>query len=197
MSESIQNENGLDRTKGKWYVVNTMSGQENKIKETIENQLAKEDSDLGIYEVLIPTEKVSEVKRGIKTTTTRKFFPGYILIRMDLYDKDNKINNDSWYLIKQTKGIIGFVGGGNKPLPLSEREVKDLIGQLESKDEKIKPKVQFDLGETLRIRDGAFENFEGVVEEIDPDRGKLKLMVSIFGRSTPVELEFWQVEREK
>lgn len=186
-----------NKDKGQWFVVHTLSGQENKVKESLERQLLLENADFPVYEVLVPTEKVSEVRQGRKTTTTRKYFPGYILVRMDLYNSDSKdINEKSWYFVRQTQGVIGFVGGGEKPVPLSDSEVADLLRQSSGPAEKVKPKIAFNIGESVRIKDGAFENFEGTIEEIDSERGKLKLMVSIFGRSTPVELEFWQVGRE-
>ncbi len=187
----------MDREKGQWFVVHTLSGQENKVRDTISRQIQQEDADFGVYEVLIPTEKVSEVRKGKKTTTTRKDFPGYIFVRMDLYNADNTIREKLWYFIREIQGVIGFIGGGERPIPLSNREVDDLIRQSAGPEEnKAKPKIQFEIGETVRIKDGAFENFEGTIEEIDNERGKLKLMVMIFGRSTPVELEFWQVGRD-
>lgn len=187
----------MERDKGQWFVVHTLSGQENKVKDSLERQMALEGDDFCIYEVLVPTEKVSEVRQGRKTTTTRKYFPGYILVRMDLYDPETRaVNEDIWYFVRDTQGVIGFVGSGDKPMPLMPHEVDDLLKQVFGEEEKVKPKIQFEIGENVRIKDGAFENFEGLIEEIDQDRGKLKLMVSIFGRSTPVELEFWQVERE-
>ncbi len=185
-----------NENKGNWFVINTLSGYENKVKDNIEKQLRLEGESHPIYEVLIPMEKVSEVRQGKKVTSTRKFFPGYILVRMDLYDKDGKINDLTWYFVRQTQGVIGFVGGtGERPLPLSQREVDNLMSQVREREENIVPKMQFETGETVRIKDGAFENFEGVIENIDPERGKLKILVSIFGRSTPVELEYWQIEK--
>lgn len=185
------------REKGQWFVVHTLSGQENKVRDSILRQLEIEAEDIPVYEAYIPIEKVSEVRQGKKTTTTRKFFPGYILVRMDLYNAETKqIDEKSWYFIKNIQGVIGFIGGGNKPMPLSDLEVADLLHQVNVEEEKVKPKIAFEIGEAVRIKDGAFENFEGNIQEIDNERGKLKLMVSIFGRSTPVELEFWQVGRE-
>ena len=183
--------------KGQWFVIHTLSGQENKVRDSIERHLKTEGDALAVYEVYIPTEKVSEVKQGRKTTITRKFFPGYILVRMDLYHPDSgALDENVWYFIKNIQGIIGFVGGNDKPLPLSESEVDDMMAQLSGQQEKAKPKIAYEIGETVRIKDGAFENFEGSIQEIDSERGKLKLLVSIFGRSTPVEMEFWQVDRE-
>jgi transcriptional antiterminator NusG len=188
----------IDRTQGQWFVVHTLSGQENRVKDNIERQIQLDDTGASgnVYEVMVPTEKVTEVRQGQKTTTNRKYFPGYILIRMDLYNEDHTINEKVWYFIRETQGVIGFIGGGDKPLPLTDGEVDDLLRQVTDKDEKVKPKIEFEIGETVRITDGAFENFEGTIEEIDNERGKLKIMLSIFGRSTPVELEFWQVDRE-
>lgn len=186
----------MEEKAGQWFVVHTLSGQENKVRETMERQLQLEDG-INVYEIMVPTEKVTEVRQGKKTTSSRKFFPGYILVRMDLYDPETKaVDDKTWYFVRQTQGVIGFIGGGDKPMPLMKHEVDDLLCQINGQEEKTKPKVQYEIGETLRIRDGAFENFEGKIEEVDAERGKLKLMVSIFGRSTPVELEFWQVERE-
>jgi len=183
--------------KGQWFVVHTLSGQENRVRDTIERQLQYEAAELPVYEVFIPTEKVTEVKQGRRTTTTRKFFPGYLLVRMDIYLEDGTtIDEKVWYFIRNIQGVIGFVGSSDKPLPLSANEYAELMAQVSGEEDKVKPKIQFEIGETVRIKDGAFENFEGTIQEIDSDRGKLKLLVSIFGRSTPVEMEFWQVVRE-
>jgi transcriptional antiterminator NusG len=196
MEVEIMEEN-LDRSLGQWFVVNTLSGHENSVKGTIERRLPQEGDGVTIYEILIPTEQVSEVKKGKKTTTTRKFFPGYLLIRMDMYDPETKeLNDKAWYFIRQTQGVIGFIGTGEKPTPLPQYEVDALLAQASGESEKARPKINYEIGEMVRIKDGAFENFEGAIEGIDHDRGKLNILVSIFGRSTPVELEFWQVERE-
>lgn len=189
MSENTES----NRDRGQWFVVHTLSGHENKVRETLLRQLELGDQ-MPVYEVYIPTEKVSEVRQGKKTTTTRKFFPGYILVRMDLYDEEHRIDEKAWYFIRNVQGVLGFLGGSNRPEPLSGSEVSDLLRQSRGEAE-VKPKIAFEIGETVRIKDGAFENFEGVIQEIDNERGKLRLMVSIFGRSTPVELEFWQVDR--
>ena len=184
-------------TRGQWFVIHTLSGKENKVRDSIQRQLDSEEGQkVPVYEVAIPTEKVSEVRQGKKYTTTRKIFPGYILVRMDLYKPGtNVIDEAAWYFIRNTQGIIGFIGGSDNPVPLGPDEVADLFRSA-AEEEQVKPKVLFEIGEVVRINSGAFDNFEGTIEEIDNERGKLKLMVSIFGRSTPVELEFWQVERE-
>jgi len=177
-----------------WFVLHTLTGQEHKVKRSIEARVRLEEMDRYIGEVVIPTEKVSEVKNGKKTTTTRKFFPGYVLINLAWYDEKRQVLEPTWRFLKETPGVIGFIGG-DKPMPLSEKEVDDIINQVADKEEKVVPKVVYDPGETVKITDGPFMSFNGVVDEVDPDRGKLKVSVAIFGRSAPVELEYWQVER--
>lgn len=177
-----------------WFVLHTLSGQEGKVRESIERRAKLDELTDYIGEVLIPTEKVSEVKRGKKTTTTRKFYPGYVLINIALYDEHKQLVDKSWYFIQETPGIIGFIGG-ERPVPLRNEEVQSILQQIEEKQEKVKPKVNFTAGETVKINDGPFLNFNGVIDEVDPERGKLKVSVSIFGRSAPVELEYWQVEK--
>lgn len=184
----------IDDNRGQWFVVHTLSGHENKVRDTINRQLHLSD-EIGVYEAYIPVEKVTEVRRGEKRVSTRKFFPGYILVRMDLYDEFGQIDEKAWFFVRNVQGVLGFLGAANKPTPLSEAEVADIMRPAAIDDSEIKPKIAYEVGEVVRIKDGAFENFEGAIQEIDPTRGKLKLMVSIFGRSTPVELEFWQVER--
>jgi transcription termination/antitermination protein NusG len=177
-----------------WFVIHTLSGQEQKVKDSIEKRIKVEEMGEWIKEVLIPTEKVAEVKKGKKTTSTRKFYPGYILVHMKLLDEKNQLYERSWYFVRETAGIIGFIGG-ERPVPLKQDEVDNILAQIEERQEKVAPKVAFEKGETVKVTDGPFQNFTGVIDEIDPDRGKLKISVSIFGRSTPVELEYWQVER--
>lgn len=172
----------------KWYVVHTQTGVEAKVKANLESRAELEGMRDKIRQVLIPTEKVSEVKAGKKRISERKFFPGYILIEMELTD-------DSWYLVKNTPGISGFVGSGKNPLPLSENDVYQILNQQEEKTSKPKPKVEFTVGEGVRVKEGAFANFNGVIDDVNPNKGKLRVMVTIFGRQTPVELEYWQVEK--
>lgn len=172
----------------KWYVLHTQTGVEMKVKASLESRAELAGMRNMIHQILIPTEKVSEVKEGKKRIMERKFFPGYIMIQMDLTD-------DSWYLVKNTPGISGFVGSGKNPIPLSEDEVNSILRQQDDKASKPKPKVEFTSGESVRVKEGAFANFNGLIEEINPNRGKLKVMVTIFGRQTPVELEYWQVEK--
>jgi transcriptional antiterminator NusG len=178
-----------------WFVLHTLTGQEAKVKESIERRLDKEELRDYLDQVMIPTEKVSEVKKGVKSTITRKFFPGYVLVHVMLYDDNRQVVEKVWYFIRETPGVIGFVGG-ERPAPLRAEEVEVLLFQMEEKKEKVKPKVIYEIGETLKITDGPFMNFTGVVDEMDAERGKLKVSVAIFGRTAPVELEYWQVERQ-
>jgi len=172
----------------KWYVVHTQTGCENRIKDSLLARAVSSGKEDMFGEVLIPTEQVSEVKDGQKKITERKFYPGYVLVEMDLTD-------DTWYIVKNTPGISGFVGSGNKPIPLAENEVSVILEQQEEKKTKPQPKVIFESGESVRVKEGAFANFNGTIEEVNPQKGKLKVMVTIFGRATPVELEYWQVEK--
>ena len=175
-------------TSSKWYVVHTQTGAEAKVKANLITRAETAGMSSVIQQIFIPTEKISEVKAGKKKISERKFFPGYILVQMELTD-------DSWYLVRNTPGISGFVGSGKKPIPLSDAEVNQILRQQEEKTAKPKPKVEFGVGESVRVKEGAFANFNGTIEEINPNRGKLRVLVSIFGRSTPVELEYWQVEK--
>lgn len=184
----------MDKMEKQWFVIHTLTGQETRVKESIDRRKEQEVMGEFIDEVIIPTEKVSEVKKGVRSTTTRKFFPGYVLVHMSLYDEGRSLSEKPWYFIRDTPGIIGFVGG-ERPIPLRPSEVDHILHQLEEKKAKVKPKVMFEPGDTVKINDGPFLNFSGVVEEVDPERGKMKVSVSIFGRSAPVELEYWQVER--
>ena len=171
-----------------WYVIHTQTGREERVKTTLESRAVQFNLQEKITQVLIPTEKVSEIKAGKKTISTRKFFPGYVLIEMEMTD-------ETWYLVKNTPGVSGFIGSGKKPLPLNESEVNGIIKQAEEKKEKPTPKVIFEKGESVRVKEGPFVNFNGNIEEVNPNKGKLKVLVAIFGRTTPVELEYWQVEK--
>ncbi len=177
-----------------WFVLHTLSGHEYKVQNSIASRVKQEEMEDYIGEILIPTEKVSEVKQGRKNTVSRKFFPGYVLAHLTLYDEGKKLVEPTWYFIQNTPGVIGFVGG-EAPVPLRKDEVDVIVHQVEEKKETVTPKIQFEPGETVKITDGPFLNFNGVIEEVDPSRGKLKVSVSIFGRSAPVELEYWQADK--
>ncbi len=181
--------------KDQWYVVHVLSGQENKVRDNIEKRVKKEEMTDVVFEVLAPTERVSEIKRGKKSETTRKFFPGYLIVNMHLLDEENQLIGRTWYFIRETPGVIGFAGTKDRPIPMRQSEVDSMLAQMREREEKVKPKVSFEVGETVKVADGPFQNQSGVVEEIDPERGKLRVSVTIFGRATPVELEYWQVER--
>ena len=153
-----------------------------------------EELDEFIFEVLLPTEVVSEVKGGKKSTKVRKLYPGYVFIQAKLFGEDGKLINKPWYFVKETTGVIGFVGG-DRPAALRQAEVDEIYARIEAASGKEVPKVQYSVGEEVKITDGAFASLTGRIDEIDPERGKLKVSVSIFGRFTPVELEYWQVQR--
>ncbi len=177
-----------------WFVIHTLSGQEQKVKDSIEKRMGVEEVEEYIKEVLVSMERVAEVRSGKKTVTNRKFFPGYVFIDIVLLDEEQRILDKPWYFIRETQGIIGFVGG-DRPSPTPSHEIQVIKDQISDSEENEKPKTDFELGETIKINDGPFLNFSGVIEEVEPDRGKLKVTVNIFGRNTPVELEYWQVEK--
>ncbi|MEX2556365.1 MAG: transcription termination/antitermination protein NusG [Actinomycetota bacterium] len=172
---------------GDWFVVHTYAGYENKVKANLQSRITSMNMEEKIFEVTIPMEDVMEIKSGKKQVVQRKVFPGYLLVRMDLDD-------DSWYVVRNTPGVTGFVGSGTKPIPLSEREV-DRILQRKAVGERPKPKLEWSLNDPVRVTTGPFANFQGLISEIDTDRSKLKVLVNIFGRETPVELGFDQVAK--
>lgn len=172
----------------KWYVVHTYSGYEQKAKLALLERIKQQKMEKSFADVLIPSENVIELVRGEKKTTSRKFFPGYMLVKMIL-------NDTTWHLVKSTPKITGFVGNAINPPAVPEEEVSRIANQMTEGTLKPRPKVQFEEGESVRVIDGPFVNFNGVVEEVKADKGKLRVMVSIFGRSTPVELDFVQVEK--
>jgi transcription termination/antitermination protein NusG len=179
----------LDWQPGEWFVVHTYAGYENKVKTNLETRIVSMNMEEKIYEVVIPVEDVMEVKSGKKQVVQRKVFPGYLLVRMELDD-------DSWYVVRNTPGVTGFVGSGTKPIPLSDREVDRVLQRKGAGvEERPKPKVEFSTGENVRVVTGPFANFQGIISEIDFDRSKLKVLVNIFGRETPVELGFDQVSK--
>ncbi len=171
-----------------WYVVHTYSGFENKVAEAIRQRAKIFGQEEQISQVVIPTEEVVEVRKGQKRITAQKFFPGYVLVEMEMTD-------DSWHLVKSTPKVTGFVGSGTRPTPIPREEVDEILRQMEAGAEKPKPKSIFQKGDKVRVIEGPFVNFTGMIEDMNPERGKLKVMVAIFGRLTPVELEYYQVER--
>lgn len=172
----------------KWYIVHTQTGSEEKVKLSLEHRINTSGLTQEIEKVLIPTEQISEIRSGKRRVSHRKFFPGYLLINMDLTEQ-------SWFLVKNTPGVTSFIGMGKKPSALSEKEVEAILSRSKDSESKPSPKVIFEIGESVRIIDGPFVNFNGTIDEVHPEKGKLKASVSIFGRATPVELEYWQVEK--
>ena len=179
-----------------WYVVHVLSGLEQKVTDNLNRRIKLEEMSDHIYEVLIPTERVQEIKRGKKTETKKKFFPGYIIVNMNLATEDNQLVEKTWFFIKEMDGVIGFAGTKDRPAPMRPREVEAMLSQIKEREQSVRPSISFEVGDTVKVADGPFQSQNGVVEEIDPERGKLRVSVTIFGRSTPVELEYWQVERE-
>jgi transcription termination/antitermination protein NusG len=176
-----------------WFIIQTLSGQEHKVKESIEKRVKTDEMQDYIKEVLVPMEKVVEVRNQKKTVSNRKLWPGYVFVDMLLLDENRRVIEKPWYFIRETQGVIGFLS--DPPQPTPTEEVEAIKNQISAAEETEKPKVNFAVAETIKINNGPFLNFSGVIEEIDPERGKLKVTVNIFGRNTPVELEYWQVEK--
>jgi len=172
----------------RWYVVHVYSGSEKKVAESIKEQAVLKKMDDRIFDVMVPTENIIEVKKGEKVSSERKFFPGYVLVKMEMSD-------ECWHVIKNTPRVTGFLGSRNKPQPISEAEAQRIMHQVEEGIERPQTVIKYEIGEQIRVIDGPFSSFVGLVEDIDAEKSRLKVSVSIFGRSTPVELEFSQVEK--
>lgn len=172
----------------KWYIVHAYSNFEKKVAEAIRAEAAQQGLEDKFEEVLVPTEEVVEVRRGRKINAERKYFPGYVLVKMDMTD-------EAYHLVKDTPRVTGFLGSGRRPTPVPEGEVRRIMGQMEEDAERPRPTVSYEVGETVRVIDGHFQSFNGLVEEVDDEKGVLKVAINIFGRATPVELEYAQVEK--
>lgn len=172
----------------KWYIVHVYSGFENKVKAALEERIASSPHSDKFGEVLVPTEEIVELVKGKRKTSARKFYPGYILVKMELDDQ-------TWHIVNSTAKVTGFLGGRRKPTPLSDEEAEQILSRMEAGKLKPQPKYYFESGDEIRVIDGPFTNFNGTVEEVNQEKGKIKVLVSIFGRSTPVELDFVQVQK--
>ena len=173
----------------RWYVLHVYSGFENKVAEAIHEKAGKLKLTDRVGEIMVPTEEVVEVKRGQRVQAERKFFPGYVLAKLDMSD-------EVWHMVKDTPKVTGFLGANNKPSPITQKEAEALIKQIQEGVDSPRPSVTFDIGEEVKVIDGPFASFNGIVEEVDEEKGKLKVSVSIFGRATPVELDYGQVEKQ-
>jgi transcriptional antiterminator NusG len=173
----------------RWYVVHAYSGMEKAVERNLRERIDRSGMQIKFGRILVPTEEVVEMKNGKKSVTERRFFPGYVLVEMVMDD-------DSWHLVKNTSKVTGFVGGAkNRPVPISEDEVMKIVNQMQEGIEKPRPKVEWDVGEVVRVKDGPFTDFNGSIEEVNYDKNKVRVSVTIFGRATPVELDFHQVEK--
>ncbi len=171
-----------------WYIIHTYSGFEKKVAETLKSRVAAAGLTEQFGEVMVPTEDVIEMRQNKKVVTSKLFYPGYVLVEMEM-------NNDTWHMVTSTPRVTGFVGSGQMPSPLTAEEVDRIVHRVETAAENPKPKLKFEHGETVKINDGPFKDFTGLVDEVNDDRSTLRVMVTIFGRSTPVELDFYQVEK--
>jgi len=176
-----------------WYVIHTYSGHENKVKTNLEHRIASMDAQDLIFRVVVPTEDEIEIRDGQRRTVARKIFPGYILVQMVELHEDDADSSRAWFVVRNTPGVTGFVGSGTRPVPLEEQEVRRILGQMRVEQPRVK--VGFTMGQSVRIVDGPFQDFVGQVDDINVEKGKVKVLVSFFGRETPVELDFLQVER--
>ena len=191
MDEAVEKQQD---NRGQWFVIQTLSGHENKVRDTINRQLRMGDQ-IPVYEALIPENKVKEIRRGKAITVTKKFFPGYVLVRMDLYDADGAVDEKAWYFVRSVQGVLGFLGNASRPAPLSEQEFLDMNPALNEETAAPVLMIGVKVGDIVRVKDGHFMGCEGKVQNIDTTHGKLLVEIEMFGRFTPVEFEFWQVEQ--
>jgi len=176
----------VEENQKQWFVIHTYSGYEDRVKKNLEQRIKAMDSGDEVFQVTVPTEEEIEVKNGQRHTVTKKILPGYVLVQM-------KLSDQSWSVVRNTPGVTGFVGSENKPIPLREEEVSQILKQMEAEAPKVK--IGFRKGQSIRVADGPFIDFVGVVDDISPDKGKVKVLLTLFGRETPVELDFLQVEK--
>jgi len=187
----------IPEPQNQWYVVHVLSGQEMRVERRINREIEMEGLEDYIFRVLMPTEVVSEVKSGKKREMKKKFFPGYVLVNANLFNPDGSLVDKTFSFLKNMDGIIGFAGTKDKPVPMRQREVDAMLAQIQERSEDSRPKIAFETGDLIKVNDGPFESQTGEIKEIDLERGILKVSVSMFGRSTPVDLEFWQVDKHE
>ncbi|MBX7157760.1 MAG: transcription termination/antitermination protein NusG [Verrucomicrobiae bacterium] len=180
--------------KAQWFALHVLSGQESKVRDALLKRLKANEMVDSLHEVIVPTERVSEIRRNKKIETERKLYPGYVFILANLLDDNKKIIEKTWYYLRETQGVLGFADG-QKPIPMRNSEVEAMLAQIKASEEHVIPKTAFSVGDKVKVGDGPFQNQDGLVEEVYPEKGRLLVSVSIFGRSTPVELEYWQVEK--
>lgn len=180
--------------KDQWYVVHVLSGQELKVRDSIDRRIEAEEMGDLVYEVLVPQERVSEVRAGQKREANRKFYPGYIIINMHLLNDDNTLVDRTWYFIQETDGVINFAGSKDHPMPMPVHEVEGMLAQIKEREGSVKPAIEYEVGDSVVVSDGPFQGQNGVIAEVDEGKGELMVSVNIFGRETLVPLEYWQVE---
>jgi transcriptional antiterminator NusG len=178
-----------------WYVVQVRTGTERRVRDNMMHRVTTENMGSHVFDILVPSEQVEEVKNNRKTVQNRKFYPGYVLANIHLLDENNRLIDKTWYFVKETDGVLNFAGTKDHPVPMRLKEVEEILAQIRDREGKAKPKVDYTVGDNVVVKDGAFESQTGIIEKIDHEKGILLVSVNIFGRSTPVELEFWQVER--
>jgi transcriptional antiterminator NusG len=183
-----------EKARAQWFALHVLSGQESNVKKHMETRLKTEEMGDYVFDIIIPTERVSEIRRNKKIEVERKLYPGYVFVNMYLLDDEKKLVDRTWYFVKDTPGVLGFANGEN-PIPMRNSEVEAMLTQLKEREDKVKPKVSFTIGDRVRVGDGPFQSQEGIIEEVDHERGRVRVSVNIFGRSTPVDLEYWQIER--
>jgi len=177
----------------RWFVLRVQSGKEEKVRGNLEKRVKAAGLDNVILQILVPTERVSEIRGGRRRVSSRKLYPGYVMVEVEV-SEEGEVSEEAWYLVRETPGIGDFIGAERRPVPMAEHEVEKMLGDAEEKEEAPRLVINFKEGESVKIKEGPFENFDGVVEEVNASKGLVKVIVTIFGRATPVELEYWQVE---
>ena len=176
-----------------WFVLRVQSNKEERVKSNLDKRVKAAGLESSILDTLVPTEQVSEIKGGRRRVTERKIYPGYVMVQMEV-GENNEVDEEAWYLVRETPGIGDFIGAERRPVPMADHEVEKMLGQAERTEEAPRLMINFKVGDSIKVKEGPFENFDGIVEEVNESKGLVKVIVTIFGRATPVELEYWQVE---